>query len=129
MDWLRFLKSRSRMRYCYKISHFIRYFSFNFKTVKNIIVLWLQNKIFLDKMSVVSEGAPFLFQLSRKPINFEAVTKITNVFYDEVLRGSVLVVQHKRFDVPLIFFLAFYRFRRLQVQFLQSLLTQVFLCL
>ena len=42
-------------------------------------------------MSVVSEGAPFLFQLSRKPINFEAVTKITNVFYDEVTRQDFTV--------------------------------------
>ena len=38
-------------------------------------------------MSVISEGpGKFLLQLSRNPIIFEAVTKITNVFYVEVTR-------------------------------------------
>jgi WD40 repeat protein len=38
-------------------------------------------------MSVISEETgKFLLQLSKNPINFEAVTKITNVFYDEVTR-------------------------------------------
>lgn len=37
-------------------------------------------------MSKAGEGEAYVLELSQKPIEFEAVTKITNVFYDEVTK-------------------------------------------